>query len=861
MTGELLPVTDETLNRHIDMEYGGGEGRMSSITDAAGTRIEFDYNAEGKISTITDGRGNATALEYDHMGRAIKITYGVGTLSESIWTPAYHERAAVSYLTDPNGNQASYRRGSSGNVISVLDANGNAISSTFDSHNNVTSSTDGLGNLGTMEWNPDNTLSKITSPAGADGGQGKEISYIYAGPDEYLSSGRNPIASIDSEGNTTTYTYDGNTTHLKSLTTPDGRGVTLKWFYEGDVAGTTCGAQRGQLCKTVDAKGNVTQYGYDINHNVDTIDRPGPLGTITNTFDAAGRVISTTDGKNQTAHYTYDDNDRITQIRHGATCVPATCVTYAYDANGNLIRRVDAAGTTTYDYDAQNRPTAKTIGGVTTRLTYDGASNILSFSDPTGTVKYSYDAGNRLVSLAEPGGSCPAAPVFPNSTGCTGFEYDKNNRRTATHYPNGVTNTTVYDNAGRVKSITAKRSGGAVLTKRDYTYTVGANGKDGSLVKTKTTETGEVTTYDYDKSLRLLSATTGDITESWHYDVNNNRTVDRKTGQPNQYAAYNAADQLCWASGSRSGSCSDAPAGAPKYSYDANGNTTVAGDKTRTYNIFDQMAGVTKADETFNLSYAGPSNTERISSGATNFLNGLLGITREVTNGETTSFVRDPEGKLISMRNSDGRFYYTTDKLGSVLTLTNSGQNKAASYIYDAWGKTTSTGPQASANPWQFAGGYYEESTGRIKFGARYYNQWRGRFNQVDPSGSEQNAYLYAAANPISNADPTGLLYLNASVGGCLIVCGSVGIGIGLEGLSVGASAGIGPKVDIGGQISGGLGQLAGKSQSVECSGKLLGGGHLGVALDGSNLYFGPSFGFGGGCAIMHSDYTTVAGW
>ncbi|MDQ0028491.1 RHS repeat-associated core domain-containing protein [Arthrobacter bambusae] len=123
----------------------------------------------------------------------------------------------------------------------------------------------------------------------------------------------------------------------------------------------------------------------------------------------------------------------------------------------------------------------------------------------------------------------------------------------------------------------------------------------------------------------------------------------------------------------------------------------------------------------------------------------------------TTSFIRDPQGNLISMRTSAGSFYYTTDALGSVILLTDSTQAKAATYSYDSWGNATSTGAQAANNPWQYAGGYYEASTNRVKFGARYYNPYRGRFTQVDPSGQEANRYAYVGCNPINATDPTGL--------------------------------------------------------------------------------------------------------
>ncbi|MCA4135312.1 RHS repeat-associated core domain-containing protein [Arthrobacter sp. M4] len=116
-----------------------------------------------------------------------------------------------------------------------------------------------------------------------------------------------------------------------------------------------------------------------------------------------------------------------------------------------------------------------------------------------------------------------------------------------------------------------------------------------------------------------------------------------------------------------------------------------------------------------------------------------------------------------------------------------------------------SAGAQAATNPWQYAGGYKDASTGYIKFGARYYNPTLGRFTQADPSAQEINLYGYAAANPMNNTDPTGLTFegavASATIGtifgvlGTLAGCGATG-GIGclvggvLFGMAGGAIAG-----------------------------------------------------------------------
>ncbi|MFJ9622235.1 RHS repeat-associated core domain-containing protein [Streptomyces sp. NPDC101181] len=69
--------------------------------------------------------------------------------------------------------------------------------------------------------------------------------------------------------------------------------------------------------------------------------------------------------------------------------------------------------------------------------------------------------------------------------------------------------------------------------------------------------------------------------------------------------------------------------------------------------------------------------------------------------------------------------------------------------------------------------------------GARYYDPALGRFTQADPSGQEQNPYLYAAGDPVNRVDPTGLYSVDdftsdiGFIGSAATIGGFVGGGIG----------------------------------------------------------------------------------
>jgi RHS repeat-associated protein len=78
-------------------------------------------------------------------------------------------------------------------------------------------------------------------------------------------------------------------------------------------------------------------------------------------------------------------------------------------------------------------------------------------------------------------------------------------------------------------------------------------------------------------------------------------------------------------------------------------------------------------------------------------------------------------------------------------------------------------------NPWKFAGGFLDSSTGLYKYGIRYDDPTIGRWTQRTPVGgslqetTKANPYVYADDDPVNAVDPSGRSSTLECIGGALI--------------------------------------------------------------------------------------------
>lgn len=337
----------------------------------------------------------------------------------------------------------------------------------------------------------------------------------------------------DRLGATTRVTYDFNSGKLASLTDPLGRNTTLTYtnsiqtftdpdngaavqftFYDVQSVLYADGARetfvvasnglrraatdrttnttffaynaRGQLTAVTNPAGGVLTIGYDAAGNVATWGDTD-TGVWTNAYDALFRLVRVTAPDGAFRERAVDTLDRITNV----VLETGASFRFAYDANGSLTQRIDAAGTAlaatnAWTYDAIDRDVEAVdpLGHVMQRsYTWWGALSRLVFADGAGLVfRYSVtrapsgvedesgrvlaltaDAEGRLTGARSPGGRAlglelnamgrPAGFTDP-AGGRTTFQRDSLMRVTnivdAVDRPLSVG----YDAEGRVRRVT-----------------------------------------------------------------------------------------------------------------------------------------------------------------------------------------------------------------------------------------------------------------------------------------------------------------------------------------------------------------------------------------------------------------------
>lgn len=552
------------------------------------------------------------------------------------------------------------------------------------------------------------------------------------------------------------------------------------------------------------AAGRTTRFTYNAAGFTDTI--VDALGRRTRfAYDAAGRTtqIVRTDG--ETIELAYDSAGRLTSL----TPPGKPEHTFAYMAGGllSIYTPPELPGgmstPTSYAYDAAQRLTViRRPSGDSIRFAYDSAGRLRQTAYEGATVTTSYNPLTGLPSTVS---------TTANGGQTLGYTFAGSLLTAVTQSGGGVTGAVslTYDNRFRVSSIAVAGNPVALAYDRDNQLT-----QAGNQMFSRSPVTGFVTgtalgvfptsvTYD---ELGAVATETWGVDSVYRYVLTRDSLqrivgkTERIQGVVTQWGyRYDAAGRL--EEVTRDGVASAA------YSYDANGNrlsrVSPSGTEAGVYDAQDRV--VSYGDATYVHALSGELTRKIVGNDTTTYDYDALGALRLVRmpDGTLIEYVIDAVGRRIGRKvnavfthrfvyesdlriaaevdasgNVTTRYVYgekvnvpeyfvrggvfyrlITDHLGSVRLVVRASTGEVFQRIdYDEFGRIVANS-NPGFQPFGYAGGVHDVTTGLVRFGARDYDGIVGRFTKPDPIGFAGgfNSYSYVNGDPISLSDPFGL--------------------------------------------------------------------------------------------------------
>lgn len=644
-----LPVEITDATGRKSLSSYDNRGNLTSFTDAGGAKWQWAYDSLDRVTSHTTATGQVITYSYDSNGNLSQAATTADGVAHAT-TYSYLATGEISAITDPMGFTTSYGYTNKGELNVITNANAEATQLVYDTLHRAITVTNPLTHKWTYSYNAADDLIAVSTPLS------KSSTYSYDARGQLISEVR-PAGKISR-------VFD-DAGRLVAVTTPAGTT-------------TTTYNTINQPVSVTDPAGQKTTYTYNALGYLTGI--TDPTGKTTSfTYDAMGRLLTSKDSAGQTTSYTLDTAGRPQQIKNPV----GNAITLSYNATGQITQATDPAGnnfqtiydgmgrktqvidpllrTITQQYDKNSRITQLTTPGATTMSwSYDKVGRILTQTSPSGTKQsFAYDAAGQLIAITDA------------SNKKTSMTYDADGKITKTSFADGVERTLSYDDANRVTQIAAA---GKV---RSYTYD--AAGRMASSIDSW----GKGISYTYTASGQLDTLTyPGNKTVKYGYDAANRLvSVTDWLGGVIGYA-YDAAGRLQQTS---------YPNGVKTTrSYDADSRvTSLVHKKSDGSVIFSQLISYDSRGNIVSIDTA-PEPTAWMSETSTEYSSNKEDQYTKVGD-ELLGY--DPVGQLISRQQSAASTAYTFDSRGRLTGVDASGA--ITSFAYGPEGervqKTTST--------------------------------------------------------------------------------------------------------------------------------------------------------------------------
>ena len=426
---DWLETASDSLNHTVTTEYDAAHRVFASI-DPLNHRTEYQHDANGQTTAIKDPLLRITQQSWTPRGEKERDTDALNKYSESFY--------------DNNRNPTDYTNRRRKLYHSIYD----------DANRLESSATPTLKTTG-MTYYDNNLVKTIREPSA------QTTTFIY--------NGRNLVQTKTDQVGAIGYTYD-DSGMVKTVT--EG-AATISRTYD----------ERGRLKTFTNADGDVLQYKYDANGNLNRITYPpddaNPLGKQVNyTYDSRNLLETVTDWQNRTTTYVYDQLGRLTDIQRPNQ----TQLTIARDDAGRVLNLRERKNSTLFNY---------------IQLGYDDAGQVKQrFQAPMvnsgwqhPTITGTYDDDNRLLTVNgssvshDDDGNMTNGPIAPTSGNVTVTYNSRNQLVTAggltyTYDAEG-TRRTLSDPSGTTRDVIDPRTNSLLVrhqpngAKTYYVYGVG----------------------------------------------------------------------------------------------------------------------------------------------------------------------------------------------------------------------------------------------------------------------------------------------------------------------------------------------------------------------------------------------------
>ncbi|MEX2118566.1 MAG: RHS repeat-associated core domain-containing protein [Pirellulales bacterium] len=782
---------------HTETASYDSMNRVLTEADPLNNVTEYVWGAASQLEAVEDPMGRVTSLAWDSALRNTSITLpdpdlGGPLLAPVItmaydaasqrtaftdglnrtWTTQYHPRGWVLLVVDPMGNEQGAGYDANGNVIQRTESGPGGMSAgqqgyLFDDLDRNVSYTDQLSHTTTHSFD---AASRRTSTTNALGFQ---TSFTYGARDE-----------------------------LRTVTTPDPDGPSNPLLPSVITFGYDLALNRTSV---VDALNRTTTTTFDAQDRAtETLD---PMGGVTRvTFDLAGRMTELTDPVNNTTSWSHDNADRVVS----ETNVLNFARTFVYNGADEL--------TSVTDRNGRERTFARdNLGRITSEQWLDAAQN------PIHTINYVHDVASQLTSVSDAYSSYAfgyndagwvtsednsGTPGMPNvilthgynafgertsrsdnvgSGGSTAFTFDQAHRLTGATLTVGSNTAQVawtYDNADRMTRITRNGMGSEVWTditldnmdrvKRiahssyakgmmfgnpalsafDYTWNAASEitsytGPEGTL------------NYSYDTTSQLTGVS-GARAEAYSYDLNGNRTMaGYSTGTGNRLLSDGVYNYQHDNEGNLTVQTRISDSQRTEFTWDHRNRLTkvlvkdsggaVLREARFTYDVFDRLIG-----RWVDMDGAGPQaavQTWHAYDGANPYAD--FNSSGALTNRYLYKAIDELMGRMSSSGVVD---WYMPDLIGSTRQIVNKmGTSTLHTANYDSFGNIASQ--SGTGDRFKYAARELEAAIDQYHNRARWYDPRVGRFTGEDPigfEGGDANLFRYVHNSPLQFRDPLG---------------------------------------------------------------------------------------------------------